>query len=66
MDQQEKEGVDRKDCEEVPGEVGGSPGWWRGGEAGVDQPRALALCDQAQEEGGRGGEGGRKKKSGHR
>ena len=36
-------GVDCKDAKEVPREVGGCPGGGRRGQAGVDDPRALAL-----------------------
>ena len=66
VDEQEKEGVDCKDCQEVPGEVGGSPGGRRGRGADVEQPGALTLGDQAEKKGGGGGQRRGKKETSHR
>ena len=66
MDEKEEDGVDCKDAKEVPGEVGGCPGGGRWGLAGVDDPRALALGEQAEQEGGGGGGGGGEEQPGHR
>ena len=50
----------------MPGEVGGCPGGGRWGQVGVDDPRALALGEQAEQEGGGGGGGGGEQQPGHR